>query len=75
MSKETVKVFLTERLINGEAYAEQVCARSFAEAEAICALSGAKLLGEMCEEHCAECGTLIQDGSSSPEEWPEEIQD
>lgn len=77
---DEVRVYLTERLIDGNRYAEQVCARSWQEAEALAGASGARVIGELKAQMCARCG-LQTDGASEvdktptlgPDEWPDEI--
>jgi len=71
-----VKIYLTERLIDGSRYAEQVCARSWQEAEQIAKASGATVRGTLEGEVCARCGVETDSKISKSlvdDEWPEEI--
>jgi hypothetical protein len=54
-----VKVYLTERTIDGQRYGEEICAKSFDEASALAALTGATVLGERITVACMVCGNEI----------------
>lgn len=77
---DEVKVFLTERVIDGKRYAEQVCARSWDEAASFAEPSGAKVIGELESQVCARCGVatdIASTVSTTPrlgdDEWPDEV--
>jgi hypothetical protein len=73
---DEVKVFVTRRKIGDSFYSEQICARSFEEAQEIAAKFGAEVEGTLEEEMCANCLAVIA-GASEPErqsdEWPEDL--
>lgn len=78
---EDVKIFLTERTIGAERYAEQVCARNWQEAEGIASASGAKVIGELQHQVCARCGLETDTASTvnkarplGDDEWPDEVE-
>jgi hypothetical protein len=70
-----VCVFLTERRIGGALYGEQLCARSWREAERLAARIGARVLGTLEEAQCAKCGAVISRGEPErgPGDWDEVI--
>ena len=79
-----VHQYLTQRLIDGSPYGEQICARSWEEAERIAGMSGTKLLGALGESRCAQCGSVIIAAPAGeehvpatqvlgPDEWPDDI--
>lgn len=75
-----VKVYLTERVIDGSKYAEQLCARSWEEAEKAASASGAKVIGTLQSQVCARCGIETDFASMvskrlGDDEWPEEVGD
>jgi hypothetical protein len=70
-----VKVYLTEREIDGHKYGDEICARSFEEAEELAKRLGGKLLGSLEAAQCANCGNVIRgsgDAPLSPDEWPDD---
>lgn len=76
----SVRIYLTERQIDGAKYAEQVCARSWEEAETITRASGAIVIGELQSEVCARCGMETDTASKvskqlGDDEWPEDVGD
>lgn len=58
-----VHVYLTERVIDGARYQEEVCARSWAEAEEIASKVGSKVLGTSCQQECANCGSVLREAA------------
>lgn len=56
-----VKVFLTERTLDGKRYGEEICAHNWKEAEAFAARAGVKLLGEAVAKVCATNGDEVID--------------
>lgn len=73
-----VHIYLTEREIDGSRYAEQLCARSWEEAEAIAKSSGAKVVGTLDGQVCARCGLATDIASTvskqlSDDDWPSDI--
>lgn len=71
---DDVRVYLTEREIDGHKYGDEICARSTEEAEELAARLGGKLLGSLEEAQCAKCGNVIREGGPpvSPNEWPDD---
>ena len=77
---DEVKAYLTESVIDGSRYCEQLCARSWEEAEARAKASGAKVIGTLESQVCARCGVETDLASRAgkrlgDDEWPEDIDD
>lgn len=70
-----VKIYLTERVIDGSRYGEEICARSLEEAREIAARIGSTVLGTSEEQCCARCGEVLRSSSEvlGDNEWPNEL--
>jgi len=73
----SVRIYLTERIIDGSRYSEELCARSWEEAHELAARIGSTVLGTAEEQQCAKRGNVLREGSEAPSEtewiWPSEI--
>lgn len=61
-----VKVYCTERMIDGARYAEEICARSWAEAEELASRIDATVCGVLQTTVCAACGEEILNDPDGP---------
>lgn len=70
-----VKIFLTERVIDGSRYGEEICARSWEEAHEIAARSGSTVVGTKEEDRCARCLNLLSGSQpeSTSDDWADTI--
>lgn len=71
----SVRVYLTERIIDGSRYGEEICARSVEEAVELAARIGSVVVGTMEAQECAKCGAVLRDGSEAVDnnEWSDTI--
>lgn len=74
---EEVKIYLTERTINGHLYGDQICARSREEADELAGRLGGRVLGTYLGSECGFCGQTKHDGRPqlSENEWPEVLEE
>ena len=61
VAQSDVKVFLTERLIDGQKYGEEICAKSLMEAEGLASKIGATVIGIRMVVTCMICGQIVVD--------------
>lgn len=71
----SVHIYLTERIIDGSRYSEELCARSWEEANELAARIGSTVLGTSEVQQCAQCGNVLREGSEllGENDWPDMV--
>lgn len=72
---DEVRVYVTERVIDGHRYGDNICARSREEADELAARLGGVCVRERGELQCARCSSpLGMDGAPlvAVDEWPDD---